>query len=313
MDEPQSVSNPTTIRPGRVWTFAFGAAFLAALIAWGVEEASLLYYGPQMMAKSAPREYRADLRAARPDEPGAGAVQGGGGGPGGGARPGGGGGARPGGGGGPRNSPYGASRATKAYQQEFTGKAVALSGGAVGAMFGLALGLALSLSGVKTLGAWVRGLISGTIAAAICGAGGYFLTRNLVPMFYQAIADNPGSPLAIASLLLIRGVPRMIAGLAGGLALGVAVGAGRKRMLLGALGGMIGAGIGVALVVVGDEVIALLSSQSEIATSPILRSPIRRITAILAVSLPSAAGAAWAILHLQGSRRAKPQVVALAE
>ena len=82
-------------------------------------------------------------------------------------------------------------------------------------------------------------------------------------------------------------------------------------MLLGAIGGMVGAGLGVALVVVGDELIALMASQAEIATSPILRSPIRRVTAILAVTLPSAAAAAWAILDRKGSQAGTSDKVVL--
>jgi hypothetical protein len=111
------------------------------------------------------------------------------------------------------------------------------------------------------------------------------------------MAEEPGSVKMITALLLIRGVPRAIAGMAGGFALGVAAGGGRRRMVVGAIGGMIGAAIGVALVVVGDEFLALLSSQSEISTSPILRSPLRRVIAILAVAVPSASAAAWAILN----------------
>lgn len=287
-DAPLSIEPPPPA-PRRVWTIALGAAVLAALVAWGVEEASLVYYGPRMTATSAPRDYRPDLRARMPGEPGGGPP----------GRPG----AR-----GPagNRSIYGGSRALKAYNQEFTAKAVALSGGAVGAMFGLALGLALGLAGGRSARAWIVGGVSGVVAAALCGAAGWAATNALVPMFYLAISDNPGSPLAIASLLLIRGVPRMIAGLAGGLALSLAVGGSRRVVLRGALGGLIGAAVGVALVVIGDELIALVASDTELATTPILRSPVRRVAAILAVTIPSAAGAAWAILSARGATAKGP-------
>ncbi|MDB5350999.1 MAG: hypothetical protein JWN86_2246 [Planctomycetota bacterium] len=272
---------PPAIRPSRIWSIALGAAVFAALVAWGVEEASLRYYGSHMTVKSAPRGYRPDLRAPNARELAASAAT---------APPRGNAPARR------RDSIYGASRATIAYQQEFTAKAVALSGAAVGVMFGLALGLAIALAGGPAGRSWIQGAVVAILGAAVCGVLGWLTSRSLVPMFYLARIDNPGSTLVIASLLLIRGVPRMIAGLAGGLALGVAVGGGRPRMALGALGGLIGAAIGVALVVVGDELIALLASHNEIATSPILHSPVRRVAAILAVSVPSAVGAAWSIL-----------------
>ena len=274
------ISSRPMMRPGRIWLIAMTAAVLAALIAWGIEEASIRYYGPQMTAKTAPRDYGTELRKRRLNEPG-GAIS-------------------PGAPSGTAGmSPYGADRAAKAYKEEYTTRAIAISGGAVGAMFGLALGLALGLAGRASPRSWVRPVVASVIGAAVCGSAGWLATWALVPLFYQARADNPGSTLAIASLLLIRGVPRMIAGLAGGLTLGVALGGGGPRLLRGALGGMIGAAIGVALVVVGDEFIALLASQPDIATSPILRSPLRRIIAILAVTLPSAAGAAWSILNLK--------------
>jgi hypothetical protein len=273
-------------RSGRIWLIAMIAAVLAALVAWGVEESSLHYYGSELTASKAPRDYRTDLLVRQPREPGA-------------APPG----ARPGAGG---RSPYGPTRAARAYNEEYTARAIAISGGAVGAMFGLAFGLALGLTGGTTSRSWLRGGFAAVFGTVLCGAGGWFATWALVPLFYQARAENPGSPLVIASLLLIRGVPRMIAGLAGGLTLGVALGGG-SRLFRGALGGMIGAALGVALVVIGDEVIALIASQPDIATSPILRSPTRRITAILAVTVPSAAGAAWAILNLRTAR--KPEVI----
>ena len=272
------------MHPRRVWLIAMSAAVFAALVAWGIEEASIRYYGPQMTAKRAPGDYGLELRKRQPNEPGgpvsAGAPQSAGG-----------------------MSPYGADRAARAYKEEYTARAIAVSGGAVGAMFGLALGLAVGLSGGAARPSWVRAVIASVVGATLCGAAGWFATWALVPLFYKARADNPGSTLAVASLLLIRGVPRMIAGLAGGLTLGVALGGGGPRMVRGALGGMIGAAIGVALVVIGDEVIALIADQPDIATSPILRSPARRVAAILAVTLPSAAGAAWAILNLKATKK----------
>ena len=273
-------SSQPSMQPGRIWLLAMTAAVLAALIAWGIEEASIRYYGAQMTVKRAPLDYGAELRKRRPNEPG-GAVSAGA----------------------PRGtagmSPYGADRAANAYKEEYTTRAIAISGGAVGAMFGLAFGLALGLAPGASGRSWVRAVVASGFGATLCGAAGWLATWALVPLFYKARADNPGSTLAIASLLLIRGVPRMIAGLAGGLTLGVALGGGGPRLFRGALGGMIGAAIGVALVVVGDELIALLASQPDIATSPILRSPARRVAAILAVTLPSAAGAAWSILNLK--------------
>jgi hypothetical protein len=280
---------PTSqIRPARIWSIAMGAAVMAALIAWGIEEASLKYYRPQLTAASAPRDYRPDLWVVRADEPGGGRPPG----------------ARAGGG---RISQYGANRATMAMKQEFTAKAIAVSGGAVGALFGLALGLAVGLSGGVTARSSVRALAAAIFGASVCGAAGWLATWALVPLFYRAQIENPSNSLVMVSLLLIRGVPRIIAGLAGGLTLGVALGGGGSRMIRGAVGGMVGAAIGVALVVIGDEVIALLASQQEIVTSPILRSPSRRIVAILAVTLPSAAGAAWAILNMKTSRDAVPR------
>jgi len=289
----QAAPPPPASHARRLWSIALGAAIVAALAAWGVEESSLHYYGPQMTAKTAPREYRADLRGKQPGEGSLGGAPSGGPGGGVGGAPRGGG--PPGGGRG--GSPYGASRATHAYHEEFTAKAVALSGGAVGAMFGLALGLALGFAGGRSARSWIVGVVASVIGVVVCGVAGWMATQALVPIFYQARADNPGSPLVIASLLLIRGVPRMIAGLAGGLALGVAAGGGSSRMIRGALGGMIGAALGVALMVIGDEAISLFTAQQEIATSPILRSPLHRMAAILAVTIPSAVCAASAILH----------------
>ncbi len=254
-------------RLGRLWALVLGAAVLAALVAWSVEEVSLNYYGPQITTKSAPRAYRLDLRG---------------------------------------NSPYGPTRATRAYNQEFTAKAVAVSGGAVGAMFGLAFGLAIGLSGGPSGRSWLRGITASALGGTLGGVAGWLASRSLVPMFYQARADNPGTTLVLVSLLLIRGVPRMIAGMAGGLTLGVALGGGSARLFRGAIGGLIGAGIGVAIVVVGDELISLLVSHSQIAESPILRSPLHRVSAILAVSLPTAAFALWSILSLKLRRDPSP-------
>ncbi len=278
---------PSAARPGRTWSIALGAALFATLAAWAIEEASLGYYGPQMTAASAPRGYRDDLRLRQANEPGGAVVRGGPNAPRG-------------------QSPYGATRARAAYIEEFTTRAVAVSGAAVGAMFGLAMGLASGLSGARSSRSWARGLAVGVLGAAACGAGGWLATWALVPTFYRARIDNPGSPLVLASLLLIRGVPRMIAGLACGLALGVATGGGSPRLARGALGGLIGAAIGVALVVIGDELADVLANHTEIASSPILRSPARRVSAILAVTLPSAACAAWAILSLKAGRADSP-------
>ena len=335
-------------RPGRIWAIAMSAAVLAALAAWAVEESSLTYYRPKMTAKASevPRDYRPDLRAKAAGEgtlgapamgggapmggapmggppPGTtgpgGAAMGGRGGPGAGA-PGGGmpggaatGGGAPGGRGGPGGgrggSPYGAARAWRAYQEEHTAKAVALSGGAVGAMFGLAIGLAIGLSGGRSRKSWIVGIVASVIGASVCGVAGWYATQALVPIFYRARADNPGSALVTASLLLIRGIPRMIAGFAGGLALGVAAGGGSNRLIRGAVGGMVGAALGVVLMVIGDEVFALLASQQEIATSPILRSPLHRVAAILAVTVPSAVFAAWTILGVKNRPDASPAIV----
>lgn len=286
-------AHASDLHPGRLWAIALGAAIVAALAAWGVEEASLHYYGPQMTAASAPADYRPDLRGQQPGEGGLGAPP-------------------PPQAGRRANSPYGASRAMRAYQEEFTAKAVALSGGAVGAMFGLAIGLALGLSGRGSTKSWVMGLVASIVGAALCGCIGWMATQALVPIFYKARADNPASTLVMVSLLLIRGIPRMVAGLAGGVALAVAAGGGRSRLVRGAVGGLVGAGLGVGLMVIGDEIVQLIVSESTIATSPILRSPARRVTAILAVTIPSAICATIAILGGKPQRKQTPADAALA-
>ncbi len=273
MNSPITASHPPawTTRPGRIWALALAAALLASIAAWIVEEASLYVYGEKMAVTAAPPDYRPDIRKS--------------------------------------GGAYGANMATMAYKQEYTARAVAVSGAAVGVMFGLALGAAMGLAGGSTVKSWLKGAAIGLTVAATAGTLGWLLAWNLVPLFYQARDYSPDSPRVLESLLLIRGIPRMIAGFAGGLTLGLALGGGWDRMLRGALGGFIGAALGAVLVVVGDEMFAILIANVEAGTTPILRSPGRRAAAIVAVSFPTAIGATWAILGVKPEAKTTPSAV----
>ena len=263
-DDPTASPLPRASRRGRVWSFALAAAVLASLMAWCIEEASVRFYGEQMTTQSAPAEYRTDLR---------------------------------------KSGAYGPNMATMAYKQEFTTRAVATSAGGVGAMCGLAMGFALGIAGGGTARGWLRAVIIGLLGAAAGGGLGWFAAWQLIPLYYKAKDISPGSADVLGTLLLIRGAPRLIAGMVGGLALGIALGGGPRRLVRGAAGGLVGALVGVVLAVVGGEMADLWFANAGEATAPILRSPLRRFASILAVALPTAAFATRCVLDVDALQK----------
>lgn len=167
-----------------------------------------------------------------------------------------------------------------------TGKNAVLIYGAMSAAVGLGLGLAGGWAG----GSMKRGVVAGLLGAVVGLAGAAAVSFPLVEAYDRYLmwydehqTENLYIPLAIHAGLWAP------AGLAGGLAL--AVGFGRRRILLGLIGGLAGGLVATT----AYELVGALTFPAAKTTQPFAEEPLPRIFGHLFVGVLVAVLASFAI------------------